>query len=199
MQPLARNDEVGTTRAMTHSVMRRPLARHAHGFALLDLIFVVGIIGVLMTIALPRLVLAQTVAGSATAIGSLRAINSAELTYALTCGNGFYAPNLKTLGTAPPGSNAPFISPDLGEANSVQKAGYLIQLTATPYPGSPATCNGLPVGGAGQGFKAGADPITPGNVRFFATNAHQAIYENTSTLYGSMPEIVDPVAGHPLH
>jgi type II secretory pathway pseudopilin PulG len=198
MQQLAGNDGFGTTPAARVTVMVGPLARKAHGFALLDLIFVVGIIGLLMTIALPRLVLAQTVAGSATAIGSLRAINSAELTYALTCGNGFYAPTLKTLGTAPPGSNAPYISPDMGNANSVQKAGYLIQLTATPYANAPATCNGLPVGAAGQGFKAGADPMTPGNVSFFATNAYQTIYESTSTLYATMPEVLSSPSGHPL-
>ncbi len=77
--------------------------RKAQGFALIDLIFVCGVIGLLASIALPRLLLAKQAAGSASAIGSMRAVNSAELTYALTCGAGFYAPNLSTLGTAPPG------------------------------------------------------------------------------------------------
>ena len=172
--------------------------RRADGFALIDLLFVCGIMGVLMAVALPRLLLAEQAAGSASAVGSMRTINSAELTYALTCGNGFYASTLKTLGTPPPGSNSPFISADLGASNSVAKSGYLIQLSGTPYSGAPATCNGLGVGEASQGFKAGADPTTPGNARFFATNAHSQIYENTSTLYASMPEVDDPLAGHPL-
>src|SRR6202051_1590073 len=83
--------------------------RQAQGFALIDLIFVCGMIGLLCSIALPRMLLAKQAAGSASAIGSMRAVNSAQLTYALTCGNGFYAPNLSTLGIAPPGSNEPFI------------------------------------------------------------------------------------------
>ena len=78
--------------------------RKAHGFALIDLIFVCGIIGLLASIALPRLLAAQQSAGAASAIGSMRAINSAQLTFALTCGSGFYAPDLPTLGTPPPGS-----------------------------------------------------------------------------------------------
>ena len=80
------------------------------GFALIDLLFVCGIIGLLSSIALPRLALAKQSAGSASAIGSLRAINSAQLTYALTCGNGFYAPKLSTLGVAPPGTSQPFLA-----------------------------------------------------------------------------------------
>ena len=91
--------------------------RQAHGFALIDLIFVCGIIGLVASMAMPRLMLAKAAAGSASAIGSMRAINSAELTYALTCGNGFYAPNLTTLGTPPPGSNEPFIGGGLGAAS----------------------------------------------------------------------------------
>ena len=62
--------------------------RKPQGFALIDLIFVCGIIGLLASIALPRLTLAKSAAGAASAIGSMRAINSAELTFALTCGAG---------------------------------------------------------------------------------------------------------------
>src|SRR5687767_3844297 len=75
--------------------------RDARGFALIDLLFVCGLIGILSSLAVPRLLLASRVAGSASAIGSLRAINSSQLTYAITCGNGFYAPKLTTLGVAP--------------------------------------------------------------------------------------------------
>src|ERR1700692_889240 len=77
--------------------------RKTDGFALIDLIFTMGIIGVLCSIALPRLLLARQAAGAASAIGSMRAINSAQLTFALTCGGGFYAPSLTTLGTLPVG------------------------------------------------------------------------------------------------
>src|SRR5437867_4241751 len=118
------------------------MTRDAHGFALLDLIFVCGIIGIIASIALPRLTLAKSAAGSASAIGSMRAINSAQLTFALTCGAGFYAPNLTTLGIAPVGSNAPFIGGGLGAADTVVKSNYRVQVEATPWAGSPASCNG---------------------------------------------------------
>ena len=47
-------------------------AGKAQGFALIDLIFVCGIIGLLCSIALPRLLLAKQSAGAASAIGSMR-------------------------------------------------------------------------------------------------------------------------------
>jgi type II secretory pathway pseudopilin PulG len=172
--------------------------RQAQGFALIDLIFVCGLIGLLCSIALPRLLLAKQAAGSASAIGSMRAINSAELTYALTCGNGFYAPNLSTLGTAPAGSNEPFISGGLGTADVINKSGYTIQLSTTAFPGAPDSCNGLGAGLAGQGFKAAADPSDPQNFRFFATNANGMIFEDVASLWVPMPEVGEPASGHTL-
>lgn len=174
------------------------MIRQSRGFALIDLIFVCGIIGVLASIALPRLTLAKSAAGTASAIGSMRGITSAELTFALTCGAGFYAPSLSSLGTPPPGSAEPFIGQGLGAADSVIKAGYRVQVEASPYAGAPASCNGVPAGIAGQGYKAGADPTEPANTRFFATNANGVIFEHTSTLFATMPEAGDPVSGHPL-
>ena len=40
----------------------------------------------------------------------------------------------------------------------INKSGYTIQMTATPYAGAPITCNGLGAGLAGQGYKSAADP-----------------------------------------
>jgi type II secretory pathway pseudopilin PulG len=173
-------------------------AAKAQGFALIDLIFVCGIIGLLCGIALPRLLLARQSAGSAAAIGSMRSINSAELTYALTCGSGFYAPNLTTLGIAPPGSREPFLSPGLTGSNSVIKSGYTITVDGAPFPGSPPTCNGLGGGQSAQGFRSGADPVEPTNVRFFSSNASGSIYEDTATIFATMPEVGEPPSGHPL-
>ena len=172
--------------------------RKAHGFALIDLLFVCGIVGVVCSVALPSLFRARHTAGAASAIGAMRAINSAELTYALTCGAGFYAPNLKTLGTPPPGSNEAFITASLGSANVVVKSGYQIQVAATAFDNAPPSCNGLPAGEGGQGFKAAADPTEPENARFFATNANNVVYEDTSSLWAVVPEAGDPTAGHIL-
>ncbi len=172
--------------------------RKADGFALIDVLFVCGLIGLLCTIAVPRLLLAKQAAGAASAIGSMRAINSGELTYALTCGNGFYAPKLTTLGVAPPGSHEPFITTGLSLGDSVTRSGYVIRLSAVAYAEAPPTCNGLAAGEAGQGFKAAADPVEAGNLRFFATNAGGVIYEDGSTMFGGIPEVGNPPSGHPL-
>jgi type IV pilus assembly protein PilA len=172
--------------------------RQAHGFALIDLLFVCGIVGVVSSVALPSLFRARQTAGAASAIGSMRAVNSAQLTYALTCGAGFYAPNLKTLGTAPAGTSEAFITASLGLANTVVKSGYQIQLSATAYDSAPPSCNGLAAGEGGQGFKAAADPTDPDNARHFATNAGNTIYEDTSSLWAIVPEAGEPASGHVL-
>ena len=169
--------------------------RKAQGFALIDVIFVCGIIGLLASIALPRLMLARQTASSASAIGSMRVIDSAQLTYALTCGSGFYAPNLTTLGTPPPGSNEPFINVGLGSADTILKSAYTITMSALPYAGAPGSCNGLAIGAAGQGFSASADPTEANNLRYFGTNASNIIYEHISTLSASMPESGPPPVG----
>jgi type II secretory pathway pseudopilin PulG len=188
-----------SARALQHEPSEKDvIVRKAQGFALIDLIFVCGIIGLLASIALPRLLAAQQSAGAASAIGSMRTINSAQLTFALTCGSGFYAPDLPTLGTAPPGSHEPFITTGLSTAATVTKAGYVIQMTASPFVGSPPSCNGLGAGSTGQGFVAAADPNNGTNVRFFATNANNIIYENITSLYAAMPEVGTPPIGGPL-
>ena len=93
------------------------------------------------------------------------------------------------------GSREPFISPDLGSSDTIQKSGYTIQMAATPYGGAPPACNGLGAGLAGQGFSAAADPSQPNNPRFFATNANNIIYEHTATLFAVMPETGPPPVG----
>jgi len=174
------------------------MAQRSEGFTLIDLIFTIGLLSILMLIAMGPLLKARQQAGSASAIGSLRALNSAELSFALTCGGGFYAPDLTTLGTAPVGSRDAFVGADLGASDPVIKAGYVIQLDAAPYPGAPTSCNGLGIGAAGQSYRAAADPTEPGNPRFFATNADGLIWEDNATLFAVMPETGEPAAGHTL-
>jgi len=172
--------------------------RKADGFALIDVLFVCAIMGILSVIALPRMLMARQSAGAASAIGSLRTLHSAELTFALTCGAGFYAPNLTTLGQAPPNSPEAFISPNLATANTVTRSGYAITVDGTAYPGAPGSCNGLPLGKAAQGWRAYADPTSTDNKRFFATNVNGAIWEDTSTMSTVMAEVGDPSSGHLL-
>lgn len=155
-------------------------------------------IGLLSSIAVPKLLMAKQSAGAASSLASLRAIGSAQLSYALTCGSGFYAPDLMTLGTPPPGTNEPFVASGLGGGNTVSKSGYIIQMAATPWPSAPPTCNGVAAGVTGQGFAAAADPADPVFPRYFAINANNLIYEHNSTLFTVMPDVGEPPVGHPV-
>ena len=173
--------------------------RHADGFAIIDLLFVVGIIGILSGIALPRLMNARGSAQSSSAIGSLRVIGSSQVAFAITCGSGFYAPNLTGLAKPPTGTNDGFVEADLGSADIVIKSAYSIQMESTPFAGAPDTCNALGTGATGQAFRAGADPLDVGNnVRYFAINAGNAIWEDRSSLWATMPEAGDPPSGFTL-
>ena len=172
--------------------------RSAQGFAIIDLLFVCAIIGIISGIALPRLVAARGSAFAASAIASMRVINSAQLTFAITCGNGFYAPNLTSLAKPPAGSTDSYIKSDLGSADTVIKSGYTIQMSGTPFAGAPDTCNALGAGMTALAFKAGADPVDVNSTRYFAINANGSIFEDTAPLFPTMPEDLAPATGHTL-
>ena len=72
--------------AKTAGEMTRMKVRSTAGFALVDLLFVMGIIGILCGIALPRLMTAKGSAQSTSAIASLRVIGSSQVAFAITCG-----------------------------------------------------------------------------------------------------------------
>ena len=173
--------------------------RSAAGFALVDLLFVMGIISLLCGIALPRLMTARGSAQSASAIATLRVISSAQITFAITCGSGFYAPSLTTLGKIPAGAPEGFVKGDLAAADQVDKSGYRYQILATPFAGAPDTCNNIGAGLTGLAFKSGGDPLDViNNGRFFASNAANVIWEDTTSLFTTMPEAGDSPTGHPL-
>jgi Tfp pilus assembly protein PilE len=173
--------------------------RSAAGFAIVDLLFVCGIIGILSSIALPRLMTARGAATSASAIGSLRVIGSSQVAFAITCGAGFYAQRLTKLAKPPAGASEGFIKGDLAAGDQIVKSGYQFELSATPYGGAPDTCNALGTGQTGLAFKVRGDPLdVPNNTRYFATNANNVIWEDTASLFAAMPEAGDSPSGHPI-
>ncbi len=67
------------------------------GFTLIDLLFTASLICTLCTMALPSLYRAKGVAQAASAISTIRVVNSAQLSFAVACGSGFYSPDFPTL------------------------------------------------------------------------------------------------------
>jgi type II secretory pathway pseudopilin PulG len=170
------------------------------GFTLIDMLFVVALIGLIASMAIPGLMRARSAAQSASALGSLRVINSAELSYAITCGLGFYAPDFPTLGVAPPGSPDAYLPADMAAGFTFIKSGYNFSLAGTPLPSAPGTCNGLVAGMAAPGYAVVADPLDPmaNASRFFGTNSVGVIYQHNATLSLTMPESSSPPAGGPI-
>src|SRR5271157_4905210 len=145
------------------------------GFSLIELLIVVAIILIIAAIAIPNLLRSRIAANEASAVGSLRTINTAEITYNTTYGPlvGFAA--LSAMGpTSGAGVSATSTAAGLLDANlaSGTKSGYDFAATASGTNNNTYQSTAAPqsVGTTGQ--------------RYFCSDASGVIQFNATAATG---------------
>jgi prepilin-type N-terminal cleavage/methylation domain-containing protein len=148
------------------------MTRKQKGFSLIELLIVVAIILIIAAIAIPNLLRSRMAANEASAVGSIRTINTAAISYNSSYGNGF--PSLLTeIGTtgaaAVSCTNAEYIDSVLTAGT---KSGYTFGMAAgaTVVAAPPAGCT---TPGYIDGYTVTGRPSTVGTTgqRSFCSDA----------------------------
>jgi|SRR5271169_2458781 len=167
------------------------MRKNSKGFSLIELLIVVAIILIIAAIAIPDLLKSRQAAQQASAVGSLRTINTSEVTYSSTYTTGFSSTLLDLDGTANPSvqTSAGLIDSILG--NGVKSA-YGFEYAAnpaTPAPPLPCVSGVVTQGGVGaapiSSYSINASPfLCAGNGNFYFTDQSGVIRMNNTTAAG---------------
>ena len=125
------------------------------GFTLIELLIVVAIIGIIASIGIAQVMRARLVANETSAIGSMRTVNSAQMSYSAAAGQGGFATSLSVLGVPCVGGTTAFVAPELNPAapsatpagaSGLLKTGYIVDMVGNGVVGPP-DCNGTVTNG----------------------------------------------------
>ena len=153
-----------------HKSSKKHKTSKQKGFSLIELLIVVAIILIIAAIAIPNLLRSRIAANEASAVGSLRTLNTAEITYNMTYPSVGFACSLSQLGGSGSGAGT---STAAGVVDANLASG-----TKSGYTFTASNCTGTPK----SNYQYAAAPVSPGTTgqRYFCTDTSGVIQYNAS-------------------